>query len=125
MLLFLHGIVVVLVIFGSRPGFFSSYIIGRKTAIKSNFKFMAARIKWIFIRKMILKQDTHCKCAIASAAAAAVASCCMLFLAYVERANQFSTNLLCFVCNFSRLFVFRFLFYIFIFGESHTCIQYT
>lgn len=52
---------------------------------------MAARIKWIFVRKMILKQDTHCKCVIACAA---VASCCwiLLFLAYVERTEPFSNE---------------------------------
>lgn len=96
----------------------------KKTAIKTNFKFMAARIKWIFVRKMILEQDTtHCKCVIACAA---VASCCIFFYsAYVERTEQFSTNLLCFVCNFSYLFVFLLsLSPGVFFGESHTCNKY-
>lgn len=76
-----------------------------KTAIKTNFKFMAARIKWIFVRKMILKQDTHCKCVIACAA---VASCCwiLLFWHMLNEPSHFPTNLLRFVCNFSCLFVF-------------------
>lgn len=101
MLLFLYNIVVA-IIFGSRRRFGSQFFFffcslhlffvyqwQRKTAIKSNFKFMAARIKWIFIRKMILKQDTHCKsydCL--CGCCCCYCCCCMLFLAYVQRANQ-------------------------------------
>lgn len=73
MLLFLHNAFAVVV---CRFASVFVYIDGRKTAIKTNFKFMAARIKWIFVRKMIQKQDTHCKCVIACAA---VASCCIFF----------------------------------------------
>lgn len=104
MLLFLHKNFVVV----CRFAWVFVQIVGWKTAIKTNFKFMAARIKWIFVRKMILKQDTHCKCVIACAA---VASCWIFYSAYVERTEQFSTNLLCFVCNFFLFVCFSLTFF--------------
>lgn len=89
---------------------------------------MSARIKWIFVRKMILKQDTHCQCVIACAAVASCRSILSLFFWHMLNEPR----------NFQRVFsslrlqffLFVCIFFCFVsqsrsFGELHTCNKYT